>query len=340
MLDIDKELKALSQNKISPDKVLREKTRELVRQEYRRSQSGASQASAKPARHVVRWAAVVAAAAAVMLAVVMTLSPAKTAEAAGYYTVDINPSVSLSVDANDIVLSAKAGNSDAGQLLTGLSLGGLSIEDALDTIVRAASKGGWLKSDGHVLVAHFGSAPGLTEQQASKIVSDAAGNTVHVMVLQSSRNDYENAEKEHKNAGIELLRKNAGSLGINTDADTDTIIREMRTRQGKPTDTPAPNESAEHTPQATPKNNDKGNSTGQGNSNSNNNNNSNSSSNTHSPNHTYTAKTSDKAEKPENTQKGAEATPRPTNVKSQESHKPAATKAPSIPKDNKNKQDQ
>ncbi len=224
MLDIDKELKALSKIKQRPGNALRASTRALVQDEARRMQAGDRRISAKPARRKVRWAAVCAAAAALMLIAALALAPAQTAKAAGYYTIDINPSVTLSVDENDIVLSADAGNEDAAELLENMQLAGLPIGNALNALVEAAANGGWLKGNGHVLVAHFGDTPGISEQQAIEIVSSAAGDAVNVLVLQSSKENFEASEKQHKSAGLDLLRKNAESLGIDSGMDVDDMI--------------------------------------------------------------------------------------------------------------------
>ena len=231
MLDIDKQLKALSKIKHSPGDALRESTRVLVRDEVQRMQPIESRHAVKPARRAVRWAAVCAAAAAVILFAALALSPVHTAQAAGYYTVDINPSVTLSVDKNDVVLWATAVNEDAATLLDGTKLTGLPIGDALDTLVRAAAEGGWLADSGHVLVAHFGDTPGISEQQANDIVCSAAGDTVDVLVLQSTKEDYESTEEQHKNAGLELLKKNAQSLGIDDSMDVGDVISAIEKKQ-------------------------------------------------------------------------------------------------------------
>ena len=233
MLDIDKELKALSEIKHSPSDALRQSTGALVRDEVRRMQPGERRVPVKSTRRVVRWAAVCAAAAAVILFAALMLSPIQTAQAAGYYTVDINPSVTLSVDENDVVLWAAAVNEDATALLENTKLVGLLIDDALDALVRAAAEDGWLADSGHVLVAHFGDTPGISEQQANDIVSSAAGHSVNVLVLQSTKEDYEVAEKQHKNAGLELLKKNAQSLGIDDSMDVDDVISAIGKKQNQ-----------------------------------------------------------------------------------------------------------
>ena len=233
MLDIDKELKALSKIKHSPGDSLRQSTRDFVQTEVRNMRAGEHRGTARPVQRVVRWAAICTAAAAVILFAALMLSSVHTAQAAGYYTVDINPSVTLSVDENDVVLWTVAANEDAATLLENMKLIGLPISDALDALVRAAAEGGWLADSGHVLVAHFGDTLGISAQQANDIVSNAAGNSVNVLVLQSTKEDYEAAEGQHKNAGLELLKKNAKNLGIDDSMDVDDVISAIEMKQNQ-----------------------------------------------------------------------------------------------------------
>lgn len=253
MLDIDKELKALSEIKHSPDEALRASTRALVHQEIHRLQPRERRPAVRPTRRVMRWPAVAAAAAAVILLAALMLPPVQTAQAAGYYTVDINPSVTLSVDANDVVLSAAAGNPDAAALLKDTRLTGLPISDALEALVRAASTGGWLSDNGHVLVAHFGDTPGISEQQAADIIRGAAGDTVNVLVLQSSKDDYEAAEMQQRSAGLELLKKNAHSLGVDDSLDVDDMITAVDKKQKQQDSQKQDKTNVSEKPSSTPK---------------------------------------------------------------------------------------
>jgi hypothetical protein len=239
MLDIEKELKLISQQKQRPGDALRERTRVLVQFECRRVCPASEQRGrqAKTPR-VFKWTAGFTAAAAVVLALLLVLSPVPTAKAAGYYTIDINPSITLRVDSDNNVLLASAGNNDAAALLDGLALLGLPVGDALESIVRAAAQAGYFYERRHVLVAHFGDTPGLSEQQAKDIVSGVAGEAVSVMLLQSTKDEFENAEKDHKNAGVELLKRNARGLGIDETMDMDSMISAIQEKktQGHGTD--------------------------------------------------------------------------------------------------------
>lgn len=59
---------------------------------------------------------------------------------AAYITMDINPSMELSVDADEIVLEARGLNDDGIAVLAGLSLKGIPLEEAADLIVDRAAE--------------------------------------------------------------------------------------------------------------------------------------------------------------------------------------------------------
>lgn len=205
MFDIDRELKQLHTQKRSVEAELRRKVLHTA------FEMKSSDKKSKKAVRRFSFAAVCSAAlvlAALIVFAVLPITPA------AYYTIDINPSISMAVDKADTVLFATAENSDAKELLGGLSLTGLFIEDALRAIVQQASASGYLKMDGNVLVGHFGESSGLSQQRASAVVSDVAGDTVMVLVLKSTKNDFENAQKQHRKPGVSLLEREAAVLDV------------------------------------------------------------------------------------------------------------------------------
>ena len=232
MFDVEKELSSIGRMKQRPIDTLRDRTRVLVGFECRRVCPASEQCGSQvKTLRAFKWMAGFTAAAAVVLALLMVFSPVPTAKAAGYYTIDINPSITLLVDSDNNVLLASAGNKEAEALLDELEITGLSVEDALESIVRAAAQAGYFAEKGHVLIAHFGDAPGLSEQQANDIVSGAAGKSVSVMLLQSTKDEFDKAEKHNKNAGIELLKRKAKGLGIDETMDIDSLISAIQEKK-------------------------------------------------------------------------------------------------------------
>ena len=70
-----------------------------------------------------------------------------------YVTIDVNPSIELAVDAEDIVLDAYGLNDDGAAVLAGLSLAGLSVFDALDTLALSDAFAPYLQDDSYVAIS-------------------------------------------------------------------------------------------------------------------------------------------------------------------------------------------
>lgn len=224
MFDIDKELKELKNERLSLSEDLREDTRRKVREELRGSRVRKSIAI-KPMLKVFTAAAL-----AVMLFIALSINFAIPARAAAYYTIDINPSVSIAVDENNNVLYVTPENSDAKTLLSGLDLTGKQFEDALRIIIQAAVKDSYLKDNGSVYVAHFGNGEGITQDQVSSIVGEETSDNVNVLVLNSGKDNFDKAEKAGEKAGIELLLNNAKVDGID-DMDVSAVIKIMSEKE-------------------------------------------------------------------------------------------------------------
>jgi hypothetical protein len=220
LIDIEKELAELKAQDFKPSEDLRLNTRAKVNSAAR--QSGQREVARFRPGNLKAVAAVLA----ILLVVsVFTVVPAQAAS--DYYTIDINPSVSVAVDGHGNVISAAPENDDAKELLSGLNLKGMQFEKALKTIVQAAVQQQYLKEDGHLLVAHFGRNEGLTQQQLNSIVSEQIpGGNVSALMLSGDKEQYEKSKKSGQKAGIELLLSNAKEQGIDT-KDVDSLIHMM-----------------------------------------------------------------------------------------------------------------
>ncbi len=215
MFDIEKELSALGKIKHRPDETLRQRTLAKLR----------GKAVQPHKLRALRWAAVPAAAA--VLAAILLLIALPGVQTASYYTIDINPSIGIETDQNGVILSAKAQNGDAEDLLADLDITGMPFIDALRCVVQAAEEQGYLKDNGHVLVAHFGVSAQVSEGEIETAVESSTHKQVNVLLLQGDKNDYQQGGSEHQSAGISLLMKNAMRLGIE-DTDIETIIETVK----------------------------------------------------------------------------------------------------------------
>lgn len=225
MIDIDKELGSLKSQDIKPSEGLRLRTREKVMNEARRRGEKKHAAVFRP----VYLTAVAAVLAVLLLTSVFTAVPA---QAAGYYTIDINPSISVAVDKNDAVIKVSAENDDAAELLSGLSVKGMRFEEALKAIIQAAVQQQYLADGGQLLVAHFGEDEGMSQQQLDAIVGgQLPDGSVSALLLRGGKEQFVNAEKSGGKAGIELLLSNAREMGIE-DENVGTVIQQVKSAQG------------------------------------------------------------------------------------------------------------
>jgi hypothetical protein len=69
-----------------------------------------------------------------------------------FISVDINPSIELSIDSNDCIKKVKPLNSDARSLLNDVNLCKMSVSDAMKTIIDMSEKSGFLKTKGENVV--------------------------------------------------------------------------------------------------------------------------------------------------------------------------------------------
>lgn len=231
MIDIEKELRSIK-TEYRPDESLRRRTRSMVTGEAGKKKAG---------NIFFRKAALIyssAAAFVLILALCISLLTAAPAKAAGYYTIDINPSISVAVDKNNVVLSVSPEDEDAAVMLEGLDMQGMQFEDALKAVLQAAKQKDYLKDSGHVLVAYFGDGEGVTQDEINCIVNEQLPQgKVNTLALNGSADDYNNAKKSGKKAGIELLLSSADAAGIE-EKDPDTVINIMSDKLNDEKDKP------------------------------------------------------------------------------------------------------
>jgi hypothetical protein len=227
LFDIDKELQAMRAERYIPDEELRQKTRRLTSRAAREINGRKPRARKKSLLYYP--------ATAVVLAVILALSvfSAAPAQAAGYYTIDINPSISVAVDNDENVLFVTAKNKEAKELLAGAGLAGMRFEDALKVVINSASQKGYLRDGGHLLVAHFGDSEGMSQQTLEQIVIEQLPERgVIALALNGGKDEFEKAQKAGQKPGIELLMGGAREVGIK-EKDIDVVIDKMSEKPGK-----------------------------------------------------------------------------------------------------------
>lgn len=233
MIDIDKELVGLKAQGLRPSENLRLETRKKVSdaavRHGRHSHTMSHDLPGTLHKHTGLRPAYLTAAAAVLtilfFAAVLTAAPA---QAAGYYTIDINTSISVAVDADDNVINVSAENDDASALLSGLDVKGRRFEEALNVIIHAAIEQQYLAEGGQVLVARFGEGEGLSQQRLDAIVGgQLPDGNVSALMLKGEKEQFESAKKTGGKAGVELLLSDAREIGIEDESLVE-VIRQVK----------------------------------------------------------------------------------------------------------------
>ncbi|MHB1314079.1 MAG: anti-sigma-I factor RsgI family protein [Christensenellales bacterium] len=215
MFDIEKGLQEINTGRDMPGEALRQETRRMMRH--------AAEGRTKAAKKSFVWS--YRAATGILLAILLLFAVfPRTGYCAAYYTIDINPSISVEVDRDDRVIAVHPENEDAAELLMSLNIVGMQFKEAFKAIVQAAVANNYLEQNGHVLVAHFGNTGGISEQEIQRIVREEANDTVSVLMLNGNKADFEKAKHEGAQAGIDLLKNNGKAKGLSSQ-DVDQLIR-------------------------------------------------------------------------------------------------------------------
>lgn len=89
-------------------------------------------------------------------------------------SIDVNPSVSLSLNRFEYVIDTQAGNTDGAEVLDDLSLKNLKLSTALDALMGAMSRKGYLTDDAQISVFVDGSDDDFNRELYNEITDDLA----------------------------------------------------------------------------------------------------------------------------------------------------------------------
>jgi|GEM_PF-3547281 len=141
-----------------------------------------------------------------------------------YYTVDINPSVCIGVDKNDVVREVVSQNDDAAELIKKIDVKGKSAELAIGKIIDTAKESGYIKdSEKYVLIGHFGKEnKEFTKLQQS--LEKNYGDTVKLLIVSGSLDDKKAADSLDVSAGMLKLSKQAQGVKVKKEDKVEDII--------------------------------------------------------------------------------------------------------------------
>ncbi|KEO82252.1 anti-sigma factor domain-containing protein [Tumebacillus flagellatus] len=181
------------------------------------------------------WRKTGLAAASVLLAIGLWGSQSFLGEkpAYAYVTVDINPSVELSIDKDSHVLQAVALNDEANSVLNSVKLKGLTVDQAVEQLAQTAGQQGYFQNQTEVIITASAAVDEaklkqgnidliqLEDNLVSKVKTVAATQSpgVEVEGLLVSKDVREAAKQEGVSPGKYALYLNATSNGIDVDLE-------------------------------------------------------------------------------------------------------------------------
>ncbi len=224
MFDIDKYLDDIRISELSPTEDL------LTRTKRRCEETEAKKKKRAVLTGRIKKAALIALPAAAVLAVGIFIGArffavqSTTPAAMAYYTVDINPSLCVHVDADNKVTGLLGQNDDAQTLLDSLNCVGKPITEAIRQIISAAQEAGYF-SEGqrYVLVGCF-AADGTAAQGAlgnlqAQLESDF-GDMINLLIVSGTLEDKQMADSLRVSAGLLKLSQLAEGVEV---SDTDKV---------------------------------------------------------------------------------------------------------------------
>jgi hypothetical protein len=141
-------------------------------------------------------------------------SPVDEPIVTGYYTVDINPSICLGVDADDKVAKVISQNEDADVLLSDLDFKGDDVQAAILEIVNAAKAAGYLADEEkYVLVGYF-SKDGFFASALQTDLEKSLGDMVHLLLVSGTLENKTQADGLGVSAGLLALSKKTEGVSI------------------------------------------------------------------------------------------------------------------------------
>lgn len=231
MFNIDKYLDNLRIKEFEPSDSLIEKTKASCEKHLN---PNTARRYKKSKNNGISKAALIAIPAAAMLLVGLILgailfgSLPVNANIAAFYTVDINPSICVNVDDNEVVTSIESQNEDARKLLNSLDCVGKTSTEAIKIIIEAAKQAGYLNAENtYVLVGRFGSGNEEALADLQTQLEDNLDEMIQLLIVSGSLKDKENADELNVSAGLLKLSEMAEGIVVEDDTKVEDVVEEV-----------------------------------------------------------------------------------------------------------------
>lgn len=231
MFDIDKYLEDIHISELRPTEELLSRTMRRCRETEERKKNRTA------VMRRFRKAALIALPAAAVIAAIIFIGarflPVQNTEpeAVAYYTVDINPSLCVRVDAQSNVTSLVGQNEDAQALLDSLNCVGEPVSDAIRQIVVAAQDAGYF-SEGqrYVLIGCFGTDGTAAQSNLGDLQAQLEadfGDLIDLLIVSGTLEDMQMADTLRVSAGLLKLSQLAEGVEVTDDDKVEDILGEV-----------------------------------------------------------------------------------------------------------------
>jgi hypothetical protein len=228
MFDIDKYLDNLQIKEVEAGEELLQRTKK------RCEEAAKTRRRSEAMRHFKKAALIAVPAAAVLLAGIFIgarffAPPAQTS--AAYYTVDINPSICVTVGEDGLVTGVQGQNGDAQALLGSLSCEGVSAGEAIRQIIAAAQAAGYF-SEGprYVLIGCF-TADGAPSQGElgglQAMLEESFGDMIELLIVSGTLEDKQMADALRVSAGLLKLSQMAEGVEVADGDKVEDVVDEI-----------------------------------------------------------------------------------------------------------------
>jgi len=231
MFDIDEYLDDIRIKEFEPSNSLVQRTKKECEKNMKPQKATRSYRSEKS--HKFSKGAFIAIPAAAMLLVGVFLGALFFGEktdpsVVAFYTVDINPSICVNVDENEVVQSVKSQNEDAKKLLANIDCVGLSVPQVIRMIIDEAKLAGYLDGNQkYVLIGRFGEGNKQALNNLQSQLEAKIGDMIDLLIVSGTFEDKLDADGLNVSAGLLALSKMADGVEITGDEKVGEVVQEV-----------------------------------------------------------------------------------------------------------------
>lgn len=149
-----------------------------------------------------------------------------------YYTVDVNPSLRVQVDAEDVVTGVKGQNADADAIIKKLDCVGDNVTDAIGEIINAIKDAGYFnEGQRYVLIGGFAADGTKVNNSLSDLQSRLEadfGDMIDLLIVQGNLDDLQAADDLQVSPGLLKLSQMADGVEVKAGEKVDDVQKQVQ----------------------------------------------------------------------------------------------------------------